>query len=218
MSDFNIARKNMIQNQLMTNNITEENILNAFNIIPRELFLPIDKKPRAYLDENIEISSNRYLIEPRIISSIIKFSNITKEHQVLDLGCSTGYSSAILSMLSKKVYGVDNKGKLLDEASSNIKKLNIKNVKFIEKNPLDVIDKRIDIIFIFGGVELVPINLINCLKNNGGTLVTVLYKKNNIGNIHIIKKINGKISRHNYITAQIPILNEFKNRIPTITS
>ena len=78
MSDFNIARKNMIQNQLMTNNITEENILNAFNIIPRELFLPIDKKPRAYLDENIEISSNRYLIEPRIISSIIKFSNITK--------------------------------------------------------------------------------------------------------------------------------------------
>ena len=133
--------------------------------------------------------NNRFLIEPRVIANIIKLSKIKKSDVVMDYPCSTGYSSAILSMLSKKVYGVDNKGKLLDEASSNIKKLNIKNVKFIEKNPLDVIDKRIDIIFIFGGVELVPINLINCLKNNGGTLVTVLYKKNNIATV--VKHIPG---------------------------
>ena len=42
MSDFNIARKNMIHNQLMTNNIVEDHILKAFNIIPREIFLPFD--------------------------------------------------------------------------------------------------------------------------------------------------------------------------------
>ena len=58
MSDFNIARKNMIHNQLMTNNIVEDHILKAFNIIPREIFLPFEKRPKAYLDEDIEIISD----------------------------------------------------------------------------------------------------------------------------------------------------------------
>ena len=55
MSDFNTARKNMIHNQLMTNNITEDYILKAFEVIPREIFLPYEKKAKAYLDEDIEI-------------------------------------------------------------------------------------------------------------------------------------------------------------------
>ena len=53
----------------------------------------------------------------------------------MDLACSTGYSSAILSKLSKKVYGVDNKTKLIEQAYSNIKKLNINNIYFLNKKP-----------------------------------------------------------------------------------
>ena len=108
MSEFNIARKNMIHNQLMTNNIIEDYILKAFEVIPRENFLPFEKRSKAYLDEDIEIIAERYLIEPRIIGNIIKLSKIKKNHIVMDLACSTGYSSAILSKLSKKVYGVEN--------------------------------------------------------------------------------------------------------------
>ena len=78
MSDFNIARKNMIHNQLMTNNVVEETILNAFKIIPREIFLPFEKRDKAYLDEDIEIVTDRYLMEPRIIGNIIKLSKIKK--------------------------------------------------------------------------------------------------------------------------------------------
>ena len=103
MSDFNIARKNMIHNQLMTNNVVEETILNAFKIIPREIFLPFEKRDKAYLDEDIEIVTDRYLMEPRIIGNIIKLSKIKKTDIVMDLACSSGYTSAILSKLSKKV-------------------------------------------------------------------------------------------------------------------
>ena len=212
MSDFNIARKNMIHNQLMTNNIVEDHILKAFNIIPREIFLPFEKRPKAYLDEDIEIISDRYLMEPRIIGNIIKLSKIKKNHIVMDLGCSTGYSSAILSKLSKKVYGVDNKTKLIEQAYSNIKKLNINNIYFLNKNPVNGLKKKFDIIFIFGGVQRIPANLFDSLKNDGGTLITVLYDNNNVGKIHIVKKINGKISRTNNIGVQTPILKEFKKK------
>ena len=209
MSDFNIARKNMIHNQLMTNNIVEDYILKAFDDIPRENFLPLEKKPKAYLDEDIEIITNRYLMEPRIIGNIIKLSKIKKNHRVMDLVCSTGYSSAILSKLSKKVYGVDNKIKLINQACSNIKRLNINNVVFLNKNPVNGLKKKFDIIFIFGGVQYIPTNLFDSLKNDGGTLITVLYDNNDIGKIHIVKKLNGKISRTNNISAQTPILKEF---------
>ena len=210
MSDFNIARKNMIHNQLMTNNIVEDYILKAFNAIPREIFLPLEKRPKAYIDEDIEIMSNRYLIEPRIIGNIIKLSKIKKNHIVMDLACSTGYSSAILSKLSKKVYGVENKTKLIEQACLNIKKLNINNIYFLNKNPINGLKKKFDIIFIFGGVQHIPTNLFDSLKNDGGTLITVLYDNNDVGKIHIIKKLNGKISRTNYITAQTPVLKDFQ--------
>ena len=210
MTDYNISRKNMIQNQLMTNNIVEGYILKAFRVIPREIFLPSEKRAKAYLDEDIEIMSDRYLIEPRIIGNIIKLSKIKKNHIVMDLACSTGYSSAILSTLSHKVYGVENKTKLIEQAFLNIKKLNINNVYFLNKNPLNGLKKKFDIIFIFGGVQYIPTNLLDSLKNDGGTLITVLYDNNDVGKIHIVKKSNGKISRTNYITAQTPVLKDFQ--------
>ena len=210
MSDFNTARKNMIHNQLMANNIVEDYILKAFEVIPRENFLPVEKRSKAYLDEDIEIIDDRYLIEPRIIGNIIKLSKIKKNHIVMDLACSTGYSSAILSKLSKKVYAIDNKTKLIEQADSNIKKLNISNIVFLNKNPVDGLKKKFDIIFIFGGVQYIPANIFDSLKSDGGSLITVLYDNNDIGKIHIVKKINGKISRTNYISAQTPILKEFQ--------
>ena len=193
MSDFNIARKNMIHNQLMTNNVVEETILNAFKIIPREIFLPFEKRDKAYLDEDIEIVTDRYLMEPRIIGNIIKLSKIKKTDIVMDLACSSGYTSAILSKLSKKVYGLDNKNKLIEQANFNIKKLNINNASFISKNPIAGLKKKFDLIFIFCGVEHIPSNLYECLKNNGGSLITVFYE-NNIGKIHVAKKLENKIS------------------------
>ena len=210
MSDFDIARENMIHNQLMANNVVDEHILEAFRVIPKENFLPFDKKPKAYIDEDIELMNDRYLIEPRVMANIIKLSGVKKNHIIMDLACSTGYTSAVLSKLSKKVYGIDNKEDFLEEASVNIKKLNINNVHFINKNPIIGIKKKFDIIYIFGGVENIPIGLFESLKNDGGCLVTVLYDNTQIGKIHIVKKINGKISKTNFITAQTPVLKEFQ--------
>ena len=209
MSDFSIARKNMIQNQLMTSNVVDENILKAFQNIPREIFLPNDKKAKAYLDEDIQISDDRCLIEPRIIGKILTLSNIKKDHLVLDLACSSGYSSAVLSKLCKTVYSIDTKKSLIEDAKLNLKKLKINNVISLNKNPIYGLKKKFDLIFIFGGVQYIPKNIFDSLKNDGGGLITILYQ-NDLGRIHIIKKTNGRISRTNNISAQTPIIKEFR--------
>ena len=84
MSDFDIARENMVHNQLMANNVVEEHILEAFRLIPKEIFLPFEKKPKAYIDEDIKIMNDRYLIEPRVMANIIKLSgNIISNLEVV---------------------------------------------------------------------------------------------------------------------------------------
>ena len=80
---------------------------------------------------------------------------------------------------------------------------------FISKNPIAGLKKKFDLIFIFCGVEHIPSNLYECLKNNGGSLITVFYE-NNIGKIHVAKKLENKISRKSYINAQTPVIKEFK--------
>ena len=195
MTDFIIARKNMISNQLKVNNIIENNLLSAIESIPREIFLPSRLQTKAYLDEDIEISKDRYLIEPRIFAHILKLSKIQTTDNVLDIACASGYTSSVLSKLANQVIGIDNNKDLLDIAENNVKNLDIINVQFLFSNPKNFSKKNIkfDLIFIFGGVEFIPKNILELLKDDGGRLITVLYKNTEkLGKIYLIKKIKKK--------------------------
>ncbi len=216
MFDFKIARKNMVKNQLMTNNINENNILKAFESIPREVFLPFHLRIKAYLDEDVEIMNNRFLIEPRVIANIIKLSKIKKSDVVMDYPCSTGYSSCLLSKLCEHVYAIDRKKNMIDKAQEEIKKLKINNIKILEKKNLNSLNLKFDIIFIFGGIQTVPFFLLKFLKKHTGRLITIIYK-NSVGKITIFKKNKKIILNHSFISAHTPILNEFVNKKKTLT-
>ena len=212
MIDFSISRKNMINNQLKVNNIKENNILEAIDSIPREIFLPFHLKSRAYLDEDTEIAPNRYLIEPVIAGYILQLSKIQITDVVLDLVCASGYTTAILSKLAKEVYGVDNNKLLLKESVKNHNSLNIKNSKFIFSYPKNGLKTKMkfDVIVIFGGIEFISDKVLSLLKDNGGRLITVFYNFNMVGKVGIIKKIKGKLSKKYYLDSNTPILNDFK--------
>ena len=212
MIDFSISRKNMISNQLKVNNITEYNILDAIDFVPREIFLPPHLKPRAYLDEDTQMSSNRYLIEPMTLGYILKLSQIQITDVVLDLACASGYTTAILSRLAKKVYGIDDNRLLLDQAIKNLYSLNINNAKFVFSHPKNGLKTKIkfDAIIIFGGVEFISNKVLNLLKNNGGRLITVFYNSSMVGKVGIIKKIKGKVSKKYYLNSNTPLLDDFR--------
>ena len=216
MFNFNIARKNMVKNQLMTNNINENHILKAFECIPREDFLPFHSRLKAYFDEDIEISNDRFLIEPRVIANIIKLSKVSKLNTVMDYPCSSGYSSCLLSKLCKNVYAIDDKKNMLKKAKQEIKKLKINNVNLIEKKNLNNLKIKFDIIFIFGGVQFIPSFLFNLLKKDTGRIITIIYE-NNIGKINVVKKIKHTILKQSFLSTHTPILNEFINKKKVLT-
>ena len=96
---FEIARKNMVINQLRPNKINEENILNIFANIPKENYLDNKLFKNCYLDKNLDIIDKRGYLKNLHLAQIIKYSKISENDKVLHLGGLTGYFSTLIGFI-----------------------------------------------------------------------------------------------------------------------
>src|SRR5881227_3167478 len=99
MTDFAAARRMMVDGQVRTSDVTDLRIITAMLAIPRERFVPAAKAGLAYLD--IDIAANdakppapaRCLLKPMVLAKLVQAAEIEEGDHVLDVGCTTGYSS-----------------------------------------------------------------------------------------------------------------------------
>ncbi len=110
------ARQAMIESQIHPMGVVSESILEAFDIVPREAFVPDDKKGVCYCDEDIEISDGRYLMEPAVLGRIIQYAQPKSDDVALTIGSGAGYSAALLSKLVSTVVALDEERDMLDQA------------------------------------------------------------------------------------------------------
>ena len=121
MIDYAIARENMIESQVRPNGITDARVIDAMSEIPREVFVPEDIKSLAYMDEDVPLSvgsdgRKRHLMEPMAFARMLQAAAIQPDECVLDVGCATGYSSAVLSRLAQLVVSVEEDADLAEAA------------------------------------------------------------------------------------------------------
>ena len=122
MPDFATARRMMVDGQLRTFDVTDQDILAAMLAMPREMFIPSSLAGIAYLDMEVPVGGNgaRYLLKPMIFAKMLQSAEITPTSHVLDVGCSTGYSSAILSKLGGSIVALEEDADLASEARRNL--------------------------------------------------------------------------------------------------
>ena len=97
--DFSFLRKNMVDCQLKPNKIINLNLIDAFLKVPREIFVNKKNINQCYLDVNIDLTKNRFLLNPMVSARLIQSLNISKDDTVLTIGSGVGYNSVILSYL-----------------------------------------------------------------------------------------------------------------------
>ncbi|TQV73051.1 protein-L-isoaspartate O-methyltransferase [Aliikangiella marina] len=131
------ARFNMIEQQVKPWKVFDERLLGAMATIPREKFVPESHRSVAYADTHIPLGHNQSMLAPREIARMIQALGLTGEEKVLEIGCGSGYSSALLAKLSKKVYSVDIIGDFVSDTRKRLKKLAFSNVEIEEVDAAD---------------------------------------------------------------------------------
>ena len=183
----NEKNEELIQ-ELRSEGITDEKILTAIRIVPRELFT--EKLDEAYENKALSVECGQTLTQPFCTAYMASFLNLRETDNILDIGCGVGWSTAVISKLVKTVFTMERFKKLLDIAKKNIAKLKIENVQFKLGNGFEGWGDKIlfDAIIIGAASEVVPIKLLESLKFNGRLIMPKKYDTGNQKLILFTKK------------------------------
>lgn len=183
MVDFKAARINMIESQVRPNGITDGRVIDAMMAVPRELFVPAHHQCVAYMDEDVSLegiasAAPRYLMEPMAFARLVQLAEIGADEFVLDIGCGSGYSIAVLAHLAQSVVAIEEDAALADLATENLDRLELSNAAVLNAaHSAGCPDEApFDAIIINGRVPTVPQTLLDQLKE-GGRLVAVVGDK-----------------------------------------
>jgi len=144
----NTALTNMIKQQLRTGDVLDEEILDLFEQLPRDEFVPTAYKDFAYSDMQIPLAQGQTMMTPLEEGQLLQSLQLTGEETVLEVGTGSGYLTALLAKSCKKLISIDIYEEFTHQAKTLLDKFAIDNVETItgdahqgwmEKAPYDVI-------------------------------------------------------------------------------
>jgi protein-L-isoaspartate(D-aspartate) O-methyltransferase len=210
MTDFAVARHNMIEGQIRTNKVTDGALLEALAALPREQFVPVERRSVAYIDEDIRLAAGRHMMEPMVLARLLQAAEPTTTDVALDVGCATGYATAVLACLTATAIGVESDPALARTATETLARLAIDNAIVVEGKLGDGYAKHgpYDVILVNGAVEEFPRALIEQLAE-GGRLVGIRRAGPGPGAAMLMLKRRGAVAGRALFEASTPYLAGF---------
>jgi len=202
----------MVDGQVRTADVTDPRLLAAMLALPREQFFPEEKASLAYLDIDVPVSEGgppvRRLLKPMVLAKLIQAAEISDICHVLDVGCATGYGTALIAQLAASVVGLEEDPSLARQAVATVNGAGAKNAKVVT-GPLAAgwpAEAPYDAVLVEGATEVVPAALVKQLKV-GGRLVCVLGR--GPGKATIYRRTDTDISARAVFDAAAPLLPGF---------
>lgn len=173
MSDFSTARGKMVDGQVRPSDVTDPRIIDAMMALPREIFVPEDRRALAYLDLDLDVGEKgapkRHLIKPVVVAKMIQAAEIKTTDNVLVVGCATGYTAALMAKLADRVTATESDPALAAKASDNLVSLGLRHVTIVPATASNGAPARApyDVIILEGATEIVPDTLYGQLAPEG---------------------------------------------------
>jgi protein-L-isoaspartate(D-aspartate) O-methyltransferase len=120
-------RKVALLANLRRSGIADERVLAAMAEVPREAFVEDAFSDQAYADQALPMSCGQTISQPYIVALMTEALRVEPQHRVLEIGTGSGYQTAILSRLCKRVYSVERFRTLSEKASERLKALKYAN-------------------------------------------------------------------------------------------
>jgi protein-L-isoaspartate(D-aspartate) O-methyltransferase len=207
MMNADLARRNMVESQIRPNKVTDLRVIEAFEAVPRERFVPAHLAGVAYIDDDLQIAPGRYLIEPMVLARLAQALEVQPTDKVLCIGVGHGYGAAVMARLAASVVALDGDAGLCAAAKRALAGLG--NVNVIEGDLAagHAAGAPYDVILIEGAVERLPAGLSAQLAE-GGRIGTVLVE-GGMGHAALCLKTGGGVSHRQLFEAGTPRLPGF---------
>lgn len=127
--EFYKERESMVKEQLVPRGISDINVLDAFNKVPRHKFMQKDHVKAAYGDHPVDIGEGQTISQPYMAAIMSESLRLKKTDRVLEIGTGSGYQTAIITELVASVYTMERLTALSKRAQVIFNKLGYKNIK-----------------------------------------------------------------------------------------
>ncbi|MEM9581348.1 MAG: protein-L-isoaspartate O-methyltransferase [Pseudomonadota bacterium] len=209
MTDFVARRTMMVDTQVRPSDVTKFPIIDAMLGVPREAFVPGDKREAAYMDGNLALDADRVVLEPRTFAKMLDALNLQNGDLVLDIGAGLGYSSAVMARIAEAVVAVESDASLAADAQTALMENDAMNV-IMHEGPLHegaAEHGPYDAIVVQGGIEELPRAIEDQVKEGGR--VAAVFMTGALGEARIGHKIDGMMNWRRAFNASAPVLPGF---------
>jgi len=168
--NFELARNNMVTQQVRPWDVLDDDVLKVMGSIPREWFVPAEFQALAYTDTDIPMGEGQTLLPPKVVGRALQAMAFSGTEKVLEIGTGSGYVTACLSKLAHSVVSIEIHDSLLAIARTQLARLDCQNVTLLHQDGVLGTSEQasFDVIVVTGSYPLgVPEALCQQLKTNG---------------------------------------------------
>lgn len=173
------ARFNMIEQQIRTWNVLDQEVLDLLVAVKREAFVPPAYKALAFMDTEIPLSGEASMLAPKMEARILQEADVKPTDNVLEIGAGSGYMAALLAHRAKHVTTVEIEPALAAMAEKNLSGYGIKNADVVLGNGANgwqgsgANAAPYDVIVISGSLPMLPDAFLKQLKV-GGRIIAII--------------------------------------------
>ncbi len=169
MTDFDRARRYMVDGQVRTAGVTDLAVIEAMLSVPRETFVTEANRGIAYLDLQLNVTPQRRLMTPMTVGRLLQAAQLGAGRSVLIVGCATGYTAALAAHIGADVVATESDSALAAQARANLGRAGVVGPTIVEALPWAGVPNRapFDVILLDGATEREPTALYDQLRIDG---------------------------------------------------
>lgn len=202
MQEDNYRHKGMrrsLVEELKNKGISDENVLNAINAVPRHVFLDSSFLDFAYQDKAFPIGSGQTISQPFTVAFQSSLLEIKKNMKVLEIGTGSGYQACVLAEMGAKVFSIERQRKLYTKTKAFLAEFPYRIKMFLgDGNKGLPTYGPFDRIIITAAAPEIPQALIDQLKVGGMMVIPLSENENCQTMLRLTKQEDGSLSREEY--------------------
>jgi len=173
--NLELARFNMIEQQIRTWSVLDPAVLNLLAVLRREDFVPAAYRALAFVDAEVPLPEGQCMLAPKVEARLLQEAGVQRHERVLEVGAGSGFMAALLAHRSRSVVSLELHAGLATMAAANLQRAGIANCKVRVHDGARGLpaEAPFDVIMLSGSVATIPDALLAQLKV-GGRLIGIV--------------------------------------------